>query len=338
MKNENAKSKRKAIISEIIPFVVLIVTLLMIGLCLIKNFFEVKFYGIIYNYSFLKILGGEVAGKGISIFFLAIYVVLPLLATSLFFLKSFHKNFGFASMFIFLTCAVISIVGKDVLAQIMSEAKGTDVSVKSTIVSTLPTIFLFILFGITLSTSAKEINFTIRDITESGILIAAALVLNFIPLFKMPTGGSVNFQMLPLFILAIRRGPLKGFIGCGIIYGILSCLTDGYGFAFFPFDYLLAFGGVAVFGLFSKYILPENVDGYNLKGELMILAGGLCASVIRFVGGCISSMLFYDYSLKAAALYNVGYVFVSAGLALVIIMALYGPLLKVNKIFPAERA
>jgi len=48
-------------------------------------------------------------------------------------------------------------------------------------------------------------------------------------------------------------------------------------------------------------------------------------------------MIFYDLDVAAAMLYNVGYVFISGGLALAILMALYGPLLKINKRFPPQK-
>ena len=96
--------------------------------------------------------------------------------------------------------------------------------------------------GLSLSQSYDETDFTIRDIAEDGILIAAAFGLNFIKIPVGPTGGSINLQMLPLMIIALRRGPFHGLVSGGIVYGLLTCLTDGYGFACYPFDYLIGRG------------------------------------------------------------------------------------------------
>ena len=177
--------------------------------------------------------------------------------------------------------------------------------------------------------SYQKDKMRIGDIAEDGMLIAMAFVLNLIKIFQMPTGGSINLQMLPLFIIALRHGPIHAFISGGIVYGLLTCLTDGYGFATYPFDYLIGFGSVAVLGLFSKLIINEQ-STYNFKGELYLLLGGVLSMVVRFIGGTLSSMIIYEYSFAGSCLYNLGYIFVSGGIALVVLMAIYGPFLKLN--------
>ena len=339
MEKDQTINNKRELFLKVLPLVVLGLTALIIGLCMIPNFYLLKVNGEKVYYSFFQLLNGGGAGTSIAIFYYIIYIVLPIMASTLFFFNKVHKNFAFVSLFIFLFCGVVSIVAKDVFVEVLGSKLEVEVSVKQILVpSVIPTLGFFILSTMILSFSINDIKFTTRDITESGILIAAALALNFIKLFPAPTGGSVNLQMLPLFLLAIRRGPVKGFIGCGIVYGIISCLTDGYGFAFFPFDYLLAFGGASVLGFFSNYILSEDKLNYNLNGELMLFIGGVGATFIRFVGGTISSMLFYSLTFAEALLYNVGYVFISGGIALAVLMALYGPLLKVNKVFPPQKA
>lgn len=186
-----------------------------------------------------------------------------------------------------------------------------------------------------ISTTDSAKNTTTQSIAEDGMLVALAFVLNFIKLFAMPTGGSVNFQMLPLFIIALRRGPARGLIAGGLVYGLLTCITDGYGLYTFPFDYFIGFGSVAVIGFFRTLILNEK-NGYNVKGEVFIAVACILATLVRFVGGCTSSMVLYGYNFKAAALYNVGYVGISGAISMVALMALYGPLLKVNKLFPTK--
>lgn len=335
---EKAQSKRE-LFKLILPFVILGITLLTIGICFISKFYILEIDEVETNFRFINLLQGGGAGKGISAFFVIVYIALPLLASGLLFLNRVHKNFAFVSLFIFMFCGVVSIVSKDVFVEALGSRLDVDIDVdKICVPAIVPTIFFFVLSTMILSFSVNELKFTTRDITESGVLIAAALGLNFLKLFPAPTGGSVNLQMLPLFLLAIRRGPLKGFIGCGIVYGLISCLTDGYGFACFPFDYLLAFGGASFVGLFSKYILSEKEDNYNFVGELMLFVGAVGATFIRFVGGTISSMLLYDYPFREALLYNFGYVFISGGLAVAVLMALYGPLLKINKLYPPQKA
>ena len=93
-------------------------------------------------------------------------------------------------------------------------------------------------------------------------------------------------------------------------------------------------GSVAVLGFFKDLIMKE--ENYNLKGELFIVAGVVLAGLIRMFGSTASSMIFYGYNLVDALAYNVLYIPASAGAALVVLAALYGPLLKLNKRFPVE--
>ena len=180
----------------------------------------------------------------------------------------------------------------------------------------------------------KEYGENVKGMTEDGVLIALAFVLNFIKIPLGSTGGSINFQMLPLFLIAIRRGPIHGFVSGGIVFGLLTCLTDGYGFFTYPFDYLIGFGSVAVVGLFRKQILDEDSPKlYSIKGELFLLLGCVLATLIRFIGSTISSMVFYGYGLKAAMAYNVLYIPLSGILSCVVIMALYGPIKMINRLF-----
>jgi thiamine transporter ThiT len=191
--------------------------------------------------------------------------------------------------------------------------------------------------GASLVPSFRKNALTVRDIAEDGVLIAMAFGLNFLKLFAAPTGGSVNLQMLPLMLIALRHGPFHGFLCGGLIYGLLTCLTDGYGFATYPFDYLIGFGSVAVLGFFRPLIFGPNQKGYNLKGEIFLFIGGVASTALRYVGGTVSSMVVYQADLVYALWYNSIYITVSGAFAFAVIMALYGPLVPVNALFPVNR-
>ena len=189
-----------------------------------------------------------------------------------------------------------------------------------------------------ISVSFIEKPMSTRDIAEEGILLALAFILNLLGFRVVKGGGSINLQMLPLFIIAIRRGPVHGLVCGGIIYGLVTCLTDGYGLVTYPFDYLIGFGSVMVLGLFSKFIVGENQKWYNLKGEIFLLIGGLLATLIRFIGSTASSMIVYNYPFVASLSYNVTYIPLSGLIAIAMIMAVYGPLLKIHRRFPARKS
>ena len=198
--------------------------------------------------------------------------------------------------------------------------------------SALGIAFSNIAFAFTMTSNEKH---TIKQIVEEGVLISLAFVLNFI---KIPLGpsGSINFQMLPLMIIALRHGPQHGFIAGGIIYGLLTCLTDGYGFITYPFDYLIGLGSVAVMGFFRSLIFGKDQKGYNFKGLLFIFIAGVLSTAIRFIGSTVSSIVVYEYDLVSALSYNALYIPLSGLVAIIAIMAMYGPLVKINKRYPVK--
>lgn len=187
-----------------------------------------------------------------------------------------------------------------------------------------------------LAFSYKKMPISIRDMAEDAVLVAASFALNFVKIPVGASGGSINFQMLPLFIIALRHGPLQGLISGGIVFGVLTCFTDGYGFTTFPFDYLIGFGSVAVLGFLKNKILGEDQKGYNVKGIIYLVCGAVAATAVRLIGSSVSSMVFYDYSVGAALAYNIPYILPSGAIALAVLLALYGPLLKLNKRFPVS--
>lgn len=194
-------------------------------------------------------------------------------------------------------------------------------------------VFSNIAFACTTLSVAKR---TTKQIVEEGVLISLALVLNFIKIPVGPTGGSINFQMLPIMLIALRHGPNHGFIAGGIVYGLISCLLDGYGFACYPFDYLIGFGSVAAMGFFRKFIFSEDQKTYNFKGLLFIFIGGLITTAIRYVGSTVSSIVVYGLTFVGALEYQAFYIPISGLIATVALMAIYGPLLKVNASHPAD--
>ena len=329
-------------ITKLMPLIITIFVITMIALSFIGNFYEVrlKVDGVKTDSycTFSDLLFNNPAGAGIQAFYIIVYLILPIIACILLFFIRFNNNIAVISLLLFLMSAITSIVSKDAFIYVLSEGFSTNYSIHDIYFpSILPTITFFVSSLLVLSLATNQMEFNVGDITEMGVLVALALGLNFIKVLQFPTGGSVNLQMLPLFLLTLRRGPLKGFIGGGIIYGLISCLTDGYGFAFYPFDYLMAFGSSCLLGFFVPYIMSESQKTYNIKGEVFLLVGAILATFFRFVGGCISSMIFYSYSLVAAMEYNALYVFVSGGIAIAVIMALYGPILRVHHYFPTNK-
>lgn len=182
-----------------------------------------------------------------------------------------------------------------------------------------------------------ENEYSIRDIVESAMLIAMAIGLD-LPGLKIRigvNGGSISFTMVPLFILALRLGTLKGFIGCGVIYGTITCVLDGWGFYSFPFDYLLGYGAITAVSLFRKQIINDEAK-FTVKGVVFLVAGVVIAIALRLLAATLSGMIYYETPFIESLSYNASYVLPSGGICVVVLLLLYKPFLVVNKKFPTK--
>ena len=167
-----------------------------------------------------------------------------------------------------------------------------------------------------------------RMLCEGAIMVALALVLNQLKIFRLPNGGSITLEMLPIFFYAVRWGVGPGLLA-GFAFGLLQMFIDGavaWGWQSLLLDYLVAFTPLGLAGLF--------------KGkEWGIFAGTVLGSVVRFIVHFISGITIYAivaptelfnmtftspwmYSLA----YNGSYMAIDMALCLVVFGLLYKPL------------
>jgi len=156
-----------------------------------------------------------------------------------------------------------------------------------------------------------------RVLTEAALAVALSFVLGFIVLFKMPFGGSVSLEMIPLILLALRRGWRVGVVA-GAAYGLLDLAIDPY--VVHPvqllLDYPLAFGVLGLAGLFKP-----TVQGAVMGATVAVLARFAC----HFLSGVI---FFASYApegwnpLLYSAAYNAAYLAPSLGIAIVVTVVL----------------
>ena len=93
----------------------------------------------------------------------------------------------------------------------------------------------------------------LRALTEGAILIALAEILSFLPLYKMPWGGSVDLAMLPIIVFCVRWGFGPGLL-VSFAFGLLQLFLDvayAAGWQSIIGDYLLAFAVMGFAGLFK---------------------------------------------------------------------------------------
>ena len=131
-----------------------------------------------------------------------------------------------------------------------------------------------------------------RKLTLSAIMIALSAVLSMVRVFELPLGGSITLlSMLPVCTIAICYGTKWG-MSCSILYAFVQIALDigklmGYGMTAaiwigcLVFDYILAFGGLGLAGLFSK------------KGPIGICTGIFLALFVRFISHFISGAILF---------------------------------------------
>lgn len=179
-------------------------------------------------------------------------------------------------------------------------------------------------------------TFKVKDMVEIAMFCALAIVLDrFLKIPLGPTGGSLNLAMVPIMFINLRHGWFKGFIAGGIIFGFITCLLDGYGLITYPLEYFVAFGSSALLGVCARYINNNynSKKGVTISYLLVVCSISLWAT-IRFFACCIDSVLIYDYTFSAAAIYNVTYVYFSAIAVAIIMLAMLHLIVKLNKSYP----
>lgn len=260
-----------------------------------------------------------------------------------------RKNFYAASLLVFLCVGILFFTGTSLYDftscyALIGGQTGDYLKDYSEVASTKLSFgcafggaFSFVAALLSLAASNSADSFNVYDISEIGILSGMAIALQFIKIQIGQTGGSINLGLIPLFIISLRHGPMKGFIASAFIFGLVTCLTDGYGFFTYPLDYLVGFGSCAALGLFSKLIFRSDKEKvWTPMGFVWIAVGCILATLVRFMGSTASSMVNYGLGFKAALIYNAIYIPVTGAVSLGAMEALYLPLARLQKQFPAK--
>jgi len=160
-------------------------------------------------------------------------------------------------------------------------------------------------------------------LAESGILIAIAVVLDYVFGFFSPFkyGGSISPAMLPIFILAYRRGWKTGVVA-GIAFGVVSSLFNLYYLnpVQYALDYPLAFGVLGLAGLSrgaQKRVWPF-VAGILAASFLRYLSHGFSGYYWFLAYPSISEVVTPNWWLYSFVFYNLPYMVASAALCVAI--------------------
>ncbi|WP_461371418.1 energy-coupled thiamine transporter ThiT [Candidatus Darwinibacter acetoxidans] len=159
-------------------------------------------------------------------------------------------------------------------------------------------------------------NKNLQVMVETAVLVGAALLLSELRLWRAAYGGSITLEMLPIFVLAFRRGGAAGMLG-GALLGVLQLVFGGY--FFHPVQVILDYPAA---------FMVLGVAGFGLLGKVRWL-GVTAGSLLRFALHVISGVVFFaEYTPEGSSvlgyslLYNAHYMVPSALLAWLIIFLL----------------
>jgi thiamine transporter len=157
-------------------------------------------------------------------------------------------------------------------------------------------------------------------LVETAVMIAAAVALSYVKIWKMPQGGSVTLgSMVPILLVGLRHGTGWG-VTAGALVGLIQYVLEPYFVhpAQFLLDYPLAFAALGLAGL--------------ARGRSLAAASWLGALALagRFLAHLISGAIFFAEYAPAgqspwvySAIYNGSYMLpelVISGLLLMVLV------------------
>ena len=175
-------------------------------------------------------------------------------------------------------------------------------------------------------------RFNIKMITEGGMMIALAILLNSIKIYQAPNGGSISAgSMIPILIFSLKWGVGPGII-VGATYGILDFMLKPYFYHPMQFilDYILAYGllGLGGIGYIAKY-------NNKPKGYIGMIFGVCIAILGRMISHVLSGVIFFaEYAGDQnpwiySIVYNGTYLIPELIISLVVLMLIWKPLIRI---------
>lgn len=142
----------------------------------------------------------------------------------------------------------------------------------------------------------------VRLVSEIGLTVALSAVLGLLTVWQMPQGGSVSFVMLPLFVLALLRGPLVG-ISAGALYGIVDLMLKPYLFhpAQVLLDYPVAFAACGLAGVFAaRYGALAGQQRWGSATWSALVPAIALGAAGRYLAHVLSGVVFFSsYAVEA---------------------------------------
>jgi thiamine transporter len=156
-----------------------------------------------------------------------------------------------------------------------------------------------------------------RLIVEIALTAALSAVLSMFAV-RLPinfAGGTISLSMVPIFVLALRRGAVAGIVA-GVVFGMADMLIEPFFVA--PaqvfLDYIVAFGAVGLAGLgsgaYQRALDRSQWLALAVAVPFMVLGG-----TARFIAAWTSGVIFFGMNAPAgqpvwlySIVYNLSYI------------------------------
>lgn len=154
-----------------------------------------------------------------------------------------------------------------------------------------------------------------RVLVEASLSVALTVTLSYVKIFRMPQGGSITLENVPLLLFSLRYGFKFGF-GAGAVAGLLQLMLGGY--VAHPvqaiLDYPLAFAALGLAGAMKNH----RWMGITI-GTIARLACHVASGVVFFASYAPAGQNPFIYSL----VYNGSYMIPNMILSIFMITALW---------------
>lgn len=111
---------------------------------------------------------------------------------------------------------------------------------------------------------------------EGALVVALSVALSYVKIWRMPQGGSITIENVPLLLFALRYGFRWG-IGAGAVSGLLQLALGGY--IVHPaqalLDYPLAFGALGTAALLRTPLWAGICLGTAVRLFCHVFSGAL---------------------------------------------------------------
>ncbi len=179
----------------------------------------------------------------------------------------------------------------------------------------LITVGVIVILFLLILVSGKNKKMDTRALALSALLVALAIILNQLILFRMPQGGSITaFSMVPIVLCAYFYGVRRGLMA-GMCVGLITLIFNPY--IIHPvqllLDYPLAFGALAFGGVFAA-----KKNGL-MKGYLL---GVFCRYLCAVLSGIIFFGAYAPEGFNAVTWsiwYNIVYLGVEAAVTVILL-------------------